>query len=105
MKIIIKVKISSRIWSVRFLKPEQMRESEYGTCWTLKRAIDIDGTLDYEETKIILGHELVHAYLAAFGKLHNKNFDEEEVCDFITWNIDDIISVRDKILKERFSNE
>lgn len=103
MKDIIKVKIGSRVWSIRFLPENLMRENEYGTCWSLKRAIDIDASLDYEEAKIILGHELSHAYLASYGKLHNKTFDEEELCDFITWNIDEIIKVRDKIMKERFS--
>ena len=43
-----------------------------------------------------------HTFLAVAGKLHNKEFDEEEVCDFITWNIDQIMSIRDYVLKERF---
>ena len=101
-KTIIKVKIGSRIWEIRFLDQEYMRPKEWGTCWSLKRVIDIDSSLDYEEAKIILGHELVHAYITSFGKLHKRTFSEEEVCDFVTWNIDEIMSVRDKILKERF---
>lgn len=103
-KFIFKVKIGNYKWSIRFLPPDLMRENEYGTCWSLKRAIDIDASLDKEEAKIILGHELSHAFLTVAGKLHNKDFDEEEVCDFITWNIDQIISIRDYVLKERFEN-
>ena len=98
---IIKVQIGNYKWSIRFLPPELMRENEYGTCWSLKRAIDIDASLDHEEAKIILGHELAHAFLTVAGKLHNKEFDEEEVCDFITWNIDQIITIRDKVLEAR----
>ena len=101
-KFIFKVKIGNRDWSIRFLKPEMMRENEYGTCWCLKRAIDIDNSLDIEETKIILTHELSHAFLAVAGKLHVHDYDEENVCDFIAWNIDNIISIRDRVIKERF---
>ena len=104
MNSIFKVKIGNHKWSIRFLPPDLMRENEYGTCWSLKRAIDIDASLDKEEARIILGHELSHAFLTVAGKLHNKEFDEEEVCDFITWNIDQIMSIRDYVLKERFGN-
>lgn len=104
MNNIFKVKIGNHKWSIRFLPPDLMRENEYGTCWSLKRAIDIDASLDKEEAKIILGHELSHAFLTVAGKLHNKQFDEEEVCDFITWNIDQIMSIRDYVLMERFGN-
>lgn len=102
MKDIIKVKINGRTWSIRFMKPEFMTEDHYGTCWTLYRAIDINSTFLYEETKLLLTHELVHAYLASSGTAHQEKFDTEYICDFIAWNIDDLISVRDKILKERF---
>ena len=99
---IIKVKIYDYTWSIRFLKPELMRENEYGTCWTIKRAIDIDDSLTYEEARLILGHELAHAFVAVAGKLHENDFSEEEVCDFIAWNMDAIIRIRDKILAEKF---
>jgi len=99
--VIVKIKIVTRIWSVRFIPQEMMRDSEWGTCWSLKRVIDIDNSLNEEEAKIILGHELTHAFLTSFGKLHERNFIEEEICDFVTWNADEIVRLRDYVMKER----
>lgn len=98
----IKITISSYIWVVKFLDSNQMRKNDYGTCWTLQRTIEIDNQLGYEETKIILGHELVHAYLAVYGRNNTDVMDTEDVCDFIAWNMDELIRKRNEILGKRF---
>lgn len=53
-----------------------------------------------EEIKLILTHELVHAFLGMGGRAYEENISTESVCEFIAWNIDEIIKSRDKILKE-----
>lgn len=100
MKRIIKVKIGNHLWSIRFLDREQMRPGEDGTCWSCKKCIDIDSASGRNETSIILTHELVHALLATQGRCYQKKFSHEEMCEFVTWNIDEIIKIRDKVLKE-----
>ena len=99
---IISVKIFNHKWSVRFIDPDKMREGDIGTCWSYKRAIDIDNTLTYEEAKTILLHELTHAFLASCGDLHQDQYKEEKVCDFVAWNADEMIAVRDNVLKAVF---
>jgi len=103
-KYIFYANIGNRKWSIRFMPKELMQEDNYGTCWTLKRAIDIQNCLDRGEAEIVLAHELTHAFLAVAGKLHVEDFSEENVCDFVAWNIDNIIQIRDEIISKRFDN-
>lgn len=102
MKDIIKVKIGAYTWSIRFLPRHLMTQDHYGTCWSLKQAIDIDAELDRNETEIILTHELTHAFLAVSGNVHREEYDEEAVCDFVAWNIEEIYAVKNKVLQARF---
>ena len=104
MKHFIKIKIGKRNWEVRFV-PKDTLDNSYGTCWSLKRTIDIEDNLDYEETKIILGHELTHAFLTQFGQGYNNAIDREYIAEFIGWNIDEIMSIRNQVLKERFKEK
>lgn len=99
---IVPIRINNRKWEVRFIDPSDMRESDVGTCWSLKRIIDIDGSLDYEEAKIILTHELAHAFLASCGDVHQEQYNAEKVCDFIAWNVDEMIAIREKVLRAVF---
>ena len=99
---IIKVKIGAHLWSIRFMEPHLMRPDDNGTCWTNRKCIDIDNTMDKTETKLILMHEIVHAFLGTEGRVYQKDFDDESICEIIAWNIDEMISVRDKVLKARY---
>lgn len=97
---IVKIKLLNHIWSIRFIPPYLMKDGNDGTCHTAKRCIDIDNSMSKEEIKLILTHELVHAYLGMGGRIYEKSLDDESVCEFIAWNIDDIVRVRNKILAE-----
>ena len=99
---IVPIKIHNHKWEVRFIDPSQMREGDIGTCWSYKRTIDIDNSLDYEGAKTILVHELTHAFLSSCGDIHQEQYNEEKVCDFVAWNVDELITVRDKVLKAVF---
>lgn len=99
---IVPIKINNRKWEVRFINSSDMRDGDIGTCWSYKRSIDIDNSLEKEETKIILTHELAHAFLASCGDVHQEQYNEEKVCDFVAWNVDELISVRDKVMKAVF---
>ena len=101
MKSIIKVNIHSHLWSVRFLPNKLMREGDNGTCWSSKCAIDIRDDLTKTETELILTHELVHAFWVTCGRMFQEKITDEDVAEFVAWNIDEIIRIRDKILKER----
>ena len=98
---IIKFKLGNHNWRVRFLPTHLMRENENGTCWTGKRCIDIDESMDDKETKLVLTHEIVHALMATQGRVYEEGLCNESVCEFIAWNIDEIVSVRNKIMERR----
>lgn len=103
MKNFHKITINNRKWEVRFIDASDMRDGDIGTCWSYKRTIDIDNSLDREEARIILAHELAHAFLASCGDIHQDQYGEEKVCDFVAWNIDNIITLRDKVIAEQFT--
>lgn len=103
-KFIFYAKLNNRRWAIRFIPQEAMREGDIGTCWSYKRTIDIDNSLKKEEARIILAHELAHAFLASGGDIHQEQYNEEKVCDFVAWNIDNIIQIRDEIISKRFEN-
>lgn len=102
MKDIIKVKILGHSWEVRFLERKLMYENNNGTCWSLHKAIDIATDLTLEETKFILTHEITHAILGICGRTFEDTLDHESACETVAWHIDEIIKLRDSIMKERF---
>ena len=105
MKNIIKIKILGHNWSVRFLKRNLMHEENNGTCWVLHSAIDIADDLTKEEAKFVITHELGHAILGICGRTFEKGLDHEAFCETVAFHIDEIVRVRDLIMKERFKNE
>lgn len=103
MKNNIKIKIAQYEWTVRFLPQRQMRnDNEYGTCFILERAIDVLDTLGREGASLILAHEISHAMLNVYGNTHQSSYDEEFLCDFISWNVDEIVRLRDYVIGQRF---
>lgn len=101
--IIINVDINNIEWKVRFLSPEQMREGDNGTCWSLKRTIDIDDSLDYYEVMKVLTHELMHALMATQGRSFEEALSQESVCEIVAWNLDKLLILRDDIMKQRYN--
>lgn len=102
MKDIVKVKILGHSWEIRFLERKLMFDGNNGTCWHLHKAIDIATDLTPEETKFILMHEITHAFLGICGKTFETNLDHESICETVAWYIDEMIKLRDLIMKERF---
>jgi len=103
--IIIMANINCIEWKIRFLPSEQMREGDNGTCWSLKRIIDIDASLGYQEAKKVLTHELMHALMATQGRSYEEEINNESVCEIVAWNIDKIVSLRDSIMQQKYNKE
>jgi len=103
--IIINVSINDTSWKVRFLPSDQMREGDNGTCWSLKRTIDIDDSLGYHEAKMVLTHELMHALMATQGRSFEAELNNESVCEIVAWNLDKIVRLRDSIMQQRYKKE
>ena len=102
MKSFIKIKILGHPWEVRFMERNLMHEGNNGTCWLLHSSIDICSDLTENETRFILTREITHAVLGISGRTFEKDMDQESVCETIAWHIDEIIAIRNQVMKERF---
>lgn len=101
-KFIFKVKLLGHRWEIRFLKRSLMKDGNHGTCWDLKRTIDIADDLTESEARLVIAHELTHAILYMCGRAFDEGLSEESVCETFAWHADEIIAVRDRVIKERF---
>lgn len=102
MKNIIKVKILGHTWDVRFLDRKLMHDGNNGTCWLLHKAIDIATDLTQEETSFIVMHELTHAFMGMSGRTFEGDVPQESICETIAWHIDEMIAIRNHVMKMRF---
>lgn len=100
MKDIVKIKIGSHIWSIRFVPKYLLNENAFATCYPSNLTIDIGKDYDKSLLELSLTHELTHALLAESGRIYEHQFNTEELCEFVAWNIEEIKRLKDKILKE-----
>ena len=98
----MKIKLHDYIWNVELVDPSDPDlEGKF------------DGRTSYKKLRIVvvndqapdliketLIHELTHAYLGMQGRYNQKKLTIEEVCEFVGWNAESIITNADKILKE-----
>lgn len=92
-------------WKVRFLNRKLMNDDNNGTCWCLHKSIDIADDLTKEETRFILMHEITHAILGICGRTFESNLDHESICETVAWHIDEMIKIRDLVIKKRFGEK
>ena len=101
-KFIFKVKLLGHKWEIRFLKRQLMQDENNGMCYVLKRTIDIADDLTEAEVRFVLAHELTHAVFGMCGRAFDEEFSEESVCETFAWHADEIIAIRDRVIRERF---
>ena len=101
-KFIFKIKLLGQEWKVRFLRRHLMSDENNGTCWHLKKTIDIADDLTEAEARFVLMHELTHAIFGMCGRVFDEEFSEESICETFAWHADEMIAVRDRVIRERF---
>lgn len=108
MKNFIKVRIGLYPFEIRFLDHEQMEKSHgehcVGYCWFKQRTIDIIDDMDEISTELTIRHEVTHAILYTQGRVNQKKFDLEELCEFIAWKLPEINEVVEMIMKNRYAH-
>lgn len=65
------------------LKLVEIADNRVGSIYYLQKEIVIDRSLDFEAFKIVLIHELTHAYLESTGQGHTDSFSQEAICDLV----------------------
>lgn len=70
-----------------------------GACDSTAGTIHIQNELTYEIMRLTIIHELVHAYICAYGHDARKEYGEEDVCEFMSAFSDAIIYDTNAIMK------
>ena len=98
----IKFKIGNHNWEIRFITNRLMPEGAAGFTYFQRKTIDVDDSLDKENTELVVIHELTHAFLMTHGRGYQLKFSQEEVCEFVAWNIKDIYYLVNYIMAKRY---
>lgn len=61
------------------------------------RIIKVRDDVDEIATALILRHEIVHAILGTQGRVYQKKFDLEDVCEFIAYKLPEINQIMETI--------
>ena len=96
-----KIKILGQDYTVKFenTRTEEILKSADGECRWYKKEIIIDDELQpIEHKNHIIKHEIIHAFFAESGLRKYK--EDEDIVDWIAWNIDKIKKVIDEVVNE-----
>ena len=86
-------------WEILFVPKENIIGDD-GQTKTNDFIILIRDDLPLETTRIAITHEVVHALLSTQGRVYQRKFDVEEVCEFIAWKLPEINDIVDSIMAE-----
>lgn len=96
------MKINNLKWKVVYtdnLKEDLFAQTNYATL-----TIYVSTQVDKQNMERSLMHEIVHAYCYSYGIMFFESFDREQLCEFISHNISNLIRLYDEAIGElRFS--
>ena len=71
-------------YKVVFVDQEEIKGND-GLCLNNDRIIKIRNDIDGIATELILTHEITHAILCVQGRVYQRKFDVEELCEFMAY--------------------
>lgn len=96
----MKQRIGLYTWDVLFVDKEQIKGNDGQTrCNDFQILIRND--LSPITTELVLRHEVVHALLDTQGRVYQKKFDVEEVCEFIAWKLPEINDIVENVMSKK----
>lgn len=98
MKINCKVRIGLYPFKIVSVDKEEIQGND-GLCLNNDRIIKIRNDLDDIATELVLRHEIVHAILCTQGRVYQRKFSVEEVCEFISYKLPEIEQICEIIMK------
>ena len=96
-----KINILGQDYTVKFenTRTENVLKNADGECRWFKKEIIIDDELELKEhKKHVIKHEIIHAFFAESGLRKYK--EDEDIVDWIAWNIDKIHKVINEVISE-----
>ena len=97
------VRIGLYPFTIKFVEPQEIEGCDGRTLHN-DRIIKIRNDLDKVATELTLRHEIVHALLGTQGRVYQKKFDLEEVCEFIAYRLPEINSIMEVVSDEIHKN-
>lgn len=95
-----RIKIYEFSWEVKFIDVKELPPKTDGVTLYNERIILIRNDLNAITTQCVLRHELTHAILCMQGRWMQKTFSQEEVCEFIAFNLPLIDKLQKEILED-----
>ena len=104
----MKLRINRTNWNVYLVDRYEDEPGVLGKTSYIKGTIEIVRGMSSEKTKSTIIHEIVHAYLDSYGfELPNVEsvmlFSEEQLCEFIAMNGEEIMSIADRVYRNLVS--
>ena len=84
-----KVRIGNYTWTVKFVDISQLPNADGETRYNVFEIL-IRDNLQEGMRRMVFIHEVVHALLGTQGRCFQKQFDLEDVCEFIAWRFNEI---------------
>ena len=98
------VKIGGYTWKVEFVPKEAISGND-GLTRPNDFTLLLRNDLLPKTTYLVFIHEVVHALLDTQGRCYQKKFDVEEMCEFVSFRYDEIVSIVDTFNREAFREE
>ena len=90
------IRIGLYDWELLFVSKEEINGSDGQTrCNDFKILIRDD--LNERAQRIVITHEIVHALLDTQGRVYQRKFDLEEVCELVAWKLPEINQILETI--------
>lgn len=100
----IKIRIGLYPFIITFVDKKEIEGSD-GVCLHNDRVIKIRDDLDEVSTMLIIRHELTHALLGTQGRVYQKKFDVEELCEFVAYKLPELHQMCEFIANSLFGGE
>lgn len=84
-------------WTVQLVDISELPNKTDGIALYNERKILVRNDLDIVTTRCVLRHELTHAILCCQGRWSQKHFNQEEVCEFVGFQLPIINKIMKKI--------
>ena len=83
------IKINGLRWEVKFLTAEEIGDFN-GLCYHSELRIEIRKELPKPIARLRYIHELVHAIMGCQGRIFQKKYTDEEVCESMAYGYDQL---------------
>lgn len=98
----MKIIINNVEWDFNFVPSVCLPANYYGQCCEEELTINVLENMSPQRQRFTIIHELIHAIIHSQGRAYTwEDMNEENVCEFIAWNLDTINSLVDYIEEHR----